>query len=292
MAELTQIADYRCHTGEGPLWHPDEERLYWVDIPNGRLFRYDPATGDHEQCYETDVIGGFTIQTDGSLLLFEDGGRIETWHDGTTRTVVDELEAELDSRFNDVIAEPKGRVFCGTMPTDDRLGRLYRLDTDGTITKLFDGVDIPNGMGFTPDLTGMYFTETEADKIYRFQYDEETGELSDRDVFLDTTEERGSPDGMTVDADGYVWTAYWDGGCLVRYTPDGTEDRRIEFPARKVSCITFGGAEYEDAYATTALGPGEGEAGTRAEEGEGAGMLFRLSPGAEGVPEYRSDVSV
>jgi D-xylono/L-arabinono-1,4-lactonase len=292
MAELTQIADYRCHTGEGPLWHPDEERLYWVDIPNGRLFRYDPATGDHEQCYETDVIGGFTIQTDGSLLLFKDRGRIEAWHDGTTRTVVDELEAELDSRFNDVIADPQGRVFCGTMPTDDRLGRLYRLDTDGTITELFDGVDIPNGMGFTPNLTGMYFTETEADKIYRFQYNEESGELSDRDVFLDTTEERGSPDGMTVDADGYVWTAYWDGGCLVRYTPDGTEDRRIEFPARKVSCITFGGAEYEDAYVTTALGPGEGEAGTRAEEGEGAGMLFRFSPGAEGVPEFRSDVSV
>jgi sugar lactone lactonase YvrE len=292
MGEPTRIADMHCHTGEGPLWHPDEKRLYWVDIPNGRLFRYDPETGDHELCYETDTIGGFTIQPDGALLLFEDKGRIETWHEGRTRTVVDEIEAERDSRFNDVIADPQGRVFCGTMPTDDRLGRLYRLDTDGTITEVLDAVDIPNGMGFTPNRDGMYFNETEADKIYRFEYDQESGELSNRAVFLDTTDERGSPDGMTVDADGYVWTAYWDGGCLVRYTPEGVEDRRIEFPARKVSSVSFGGEEYTDAYVTTALGPGEGDPGSREEEGDGAGALFRLSPGVEGVPEFRSDIPV
>ena len=291
MEEPTRIADTHNHTGEGPLWHPDQRRLYWLDIPNGELFGYDPATDEYEQCYEANAIGGFTIQKDGSLLLFEDKGRVEIWRDGETETVIDEIPAERDTRFNDVIADPEGRVFCGTMPTDDRLGRLYRLDPDGTITEVLDGMDIPNGMGFTPDRSEFYLNETEAESVYRFQYDAGTGEISNREVFLDTEDERGSPDGMTVDADGYVWTAYWNGGCLVRYTPDGEEDRRIELPARKVSCVTFGGEEYENAYVTTALGPGEGEAGSREEEGDGAGALFRISPDVSGRPEFRSDVS-
>ena len=291
MPEPTRVADTHNHTGEGPLWHPDENRLYWLDIPNGELLRYDPATDEHERCYEADAIGGFTIQKDGSLLLFEDAGKVEIWRDGTTETVIEEIPEERDTRFNDVIADPEGRVFCGTMPSDDHLGGLYRLDPDGTITKVLDGLQIPNGMGFTPNRSGFYFNETEAESVYRFEYDAGTGEISNRDVFVDTTDEEGSPDGMTVDADGYVWTAYWNGGCLVRYTPDGEEDRRIDFPARKVSCVTFGGKGYEDAYVTTALGPGEGEPRSREEEGDGAGALFRFSPGVAGRPEFRSDVS-
>lgn len=291
MEEPTLIADTHNHTGEGPLWHPMEKRLYWVDIPNGRLFRYDLETDAHELCYETTVIGGVTVQRNGSLLLFEDGGTVEVWNDGETETVVDSIPEERDSRFNDVIADPKGRVFCGTMPTDDRLGKLYRLDPDGTITRVLDGVDIPNGMGFTPDRTGFYFVETEAEKLYRFRYDADTGAISNREVVVDAADERGNPDGMTVDRDGYVWTAYWNGGCLVRYTPDGVEDRRIDVPARKVSSVTFAGDDYEDAYVTTALGPGEGPPGSRETEGEGAGALFRISPDVGGVPEFHSDIS-
>ena len=292
MSEPELIADYECHTGEGPIWHPDEERLYWVDIPNGRLFRYDPATGDHEQCHDTDVIGGVTVQEDGSLLLFEDRGRVEIWRDGETETVIEEIPGETDSRFNDVVADPAGRVFCGTMPTDERGGRLYRLDRDATYTEVEDDVAIPNGMGFTPDRESMYFTETEARAIYRYDYDEETGDLTDRRTFVSVEDEEGFPDGMTVDAEGHVWSARWDGGCLVRYDPGGTEVGRIEFPARKVSSVAFGGPDLSDAYVTTALGPGEGAAGTKDDEGEGAGALFRIAPGVGGVPEFRSAIGL
>ncbi|MFC6733897.1 SMP-30/gluconolactonase/LRE family protein [Haladaptatus sp. DYSN1] len=285
-----RLVDSSCHTGEGPLWHPDEERLYWVDIPAGVLYRYDPAVDEHERCYETDVIGGFTIQADGSLLLFEDGGRVERWHDGDTDVLIDELPRERNSRFNDVVADPRGRVFCGTMPTETRLGRLYRLDTDGTLSQVVDGLDIPNGLGFSPDGDDLYVTESRASTVYRYEYDEETGALANPDVFIDCSDEPGVPDGLAVDEEGYVWSARWDGGCLVRYAPDGTEVRRIEFPARKVSSVTFGGEDRTNAYVTTALGPGDGPPGDRADEGPGAGALFGFEIAVPGLPENRSKI--
>ena len=291
MTRYERVADGRYHTGEGPLWHPDEERLYWVDIPNGRLFRHDPATGENERCYETDVIGGFTVQDDGSLLLFEDGGRISRWDGecdaGSATTVVDGIDGEAGSRFNDVVADPRGRVFCGTMPTDDRPGRLYRLDADGSVTRVFDEVGLPNGMGFTLDRRRFYFADSIHERIYRFDYDQSTGELSRRETFVDLGDEAGIPDGLTVDAEGYVWSARWDGGRLVRYDPTGAEVARLQFPSRKVASVTFGGPAYGDAYVATAL-----TEASREEEGDGAGALFRFTPDVVGVPEFRSRVSV
>ena len=178
------IADYACECGENPLWHPMEKRLYWLDIPTGRLFRYDPADGTHEQCYQGEVHGGFTIQADGSLLLFQARGAVSVWLDGELTTVIDEIAQERDSRFNDVIADPAGRVFCGTMPTPERSGRLYRMDVDGTLTEVVDGVGTSNGLGFMPDRRGMYYTDTTKHVIYLFDYDEATGAITNQRNFV------------------------------------------------------------------------------------------------------------
>ncbi len=280
------IADYACKTGEGPLWHPLEKRLYWVDIPNGKLFRYDPASGNHEICYEGEQIGGFTIQSTGQLLLFMEKGAVRIWDDGNLTTVIESLPHEENSRFNDVMADPAGRVFCGTMPSPDHLGRLYRLDTDGTITEILDKIKCSNGMGFTLDMKSMYYTDSGAKKIYLFDYDQATGALSQQRVFVDSGEEEGVPDGMTVDAHGYVWSAGWDRGCLIRYAPDGTEERRVTFPARKVSCVTFGGEDYTDMYVTTAGGD------QKDTDGEGAGALYRINLGIRGIEEHFSKVAI
>ena len=280
----TMIADYKCVTGEGPLWHPDEKRVYWVDIPMGRLFRYEPATGRHEQVYEGDEIGGFTIQDDGALLLFMARGAVKEWRDGELTTIIDEIPDERETRFNDVFADPEGRVYCGTMPAPDRPGRLYRLDPDRTLTLLLEGIGVSNGMGFTLDRKSLYYTDTGAGKIYLFDYDQSTGDLSNQRVFVDVSEEVGGPDGMTVDAEGYVWSARWGGSCLVRYAPDGTEVQRVEFPAKKVSCVTFGGDDYTDMYVTTAGG------NTKDVDGPGAGALYRLNLGIGGFPEFRSRI--
>ncbi|MEP7199898.1 MAG: SMP-30/gluconolactonase/LRE family protein [Chloroflexota bacterium] len=282
------IADYQCNTGENPLWHPIEKRVYWTDIPNGKLFRYDPATGHHEQCYSGEVVGGFTIQADGALLLFMARGAIAAWHDGQLKHVVAEIPDERESRFNDVIADPMGGVFCGTMPTPTRLGRLYRLDPDGAITKLLDDIGVSNGMGFTRDHKQMYFTDSRARQIYLFDYDERMGDITNQRVFVTVPDAAGEgvPDGMTVDAEGYVWSARWGGSQLVRYAPDGTIERRIAFPAKKVSSVTFGGDDLTDMYVTTAC------QGPRSEEGAGAGALFRLKVGVRGVPEFFSRVKI
>jgi D-xylonolactonase len=287
-------ADTHCHTGEGPLWHPDEGVVYFLDIPEADLYRYDPADGSHERVLDGEgAIGGFTIQDSGELLLFCDEGRIQPWspESGLGEPVVDSIDGEERSRFNDVIADPRGRVFCGTMPTPEgEPGTLYRLETDGSLSVAIEDARLSNGLGFAPDRRHVYFTETEADRISRYRYDQATGDLSDRETFLDASDLAGHPDGMTVDAEGCVWSAFWDGGRIARYDPDGTELARVEFPATKVSALTFGGPDYDTAYVTTALGPGEGPAGTREEEGERAGALFAVDLGVGGVPEFRSRI--
>lgn len=280
-----QIAvDHKSVVGECPIWHPFDKKLYWIDIPEGIIFRYDPETGNHEEFYSGEVIGGFTIQEDGSLLLFLERGAVKILKDGETSTVIDEIYEELDTRFNDVIADPEGRVFCGTMPAKDNKARLYRLDTDGSITKILDGIGISNGMGFTPDRKQMYFTDSPGGKIYLFDYDLETGKIKNQSVFVTVPESEGVPDGMTVDKEGCIWSARWDGGCLIRYKPDGKEDLRIQFPAKKVSSVTFGGKDYRDIYVTTAGGD------KREEEGPDAGALFHLNLDIQGVPEFLSKI--
>jgi len=284
--QLERIADYECQTGEGPLWHPEEKVVYWLDIPPGRLFKYDPATGHHSQCFdlEGESIGGFTLQADGSLLLFMAKGAIKIWRNGEFETIVDHIPGEENSRFNDVIADPAGRVFCGTMPSPDKLGALYLLDHDGTVTQVLDEIGCSNGMGFTLDAKHMYYTDSTARTLYFLDYHKDTSALTEQRIFLKTPDDEGVPDGMTVDAEGYIWSAKWDGFMLVRYAPDGTEDRRIIFPTKKVSCITFGGDEYTNMYVTTAGGH------DKAENGECAGSLYRLNLGIKGVPEFRSKI--
>jgi D-xylonolactonase len=207
--------------------------------------------------------------------------------------VIDELPGDDELRFNDVIADPAGRVFGGTMPQDsgratagERLGSFYRIDIDGTVTKLFEGTCIPNGMGFTPDRKHMYYTESMDYKIFLYDYDQETGEISDRRVFVETPRSEGLPDGMTVDAEGYVWSARCGGSSLVRYTPQGVEERRIRMPARMITSAIFGGRELDEIYVTSLGGD------DTAQHGEHAGALFRLKLGIRGVEEFRSRIGL
>ena len=280
------VAETRCTVGEGPLWHPDEHLLYWTDIPAGRLWTFDPATGTSETVYDGAVVGGFTLQADGALLLFLERGAVALWRrGGAPKTVVEGIAGEEQNRFNDVIADPAGRVFCGTLANDGGPARLYRLDVDGTMELAIDGVGLANGMGFTPDRRAMYFTDTFGRCIWRYDYDVETGGLSNRAVFVDCSSESSMPDGMTVDAAGDIWSARWEGSCLVRYTPDGTEVQRLSLPAARVTCPTFAGEGYQDMYITTAaIDPLPGD--------EGGGGLFRTRTEVGGVPEFVSRVGL
>ena len=279
------IADYQCIVGEGPLWHPIEQCVYWIDIADGRLFRYEPTTATHALVHGPgDPIGGFTIQEDGALLLFMARGAIRLWRQGIVRTVIEELPAERHSRFNDVVADPMGRVFCGTMATADRPGRLYRLDPDGSLHIVLDHVTIPNGMDFSPDLHTFYFTDSADHTIYAFDYDVTTDAISNQRPLVVTPEGDGVPDGLTVDVEGCLWSARWDGSAVYRYSPTGELLDRLPLPARKVSSVTFGGENYRDLYITTAGG------NQKEQEGWGAGGLFRWQAQVSGRPPFLSRI--
>lgn len=277
------VAPTDCIVGENPLWSPVGERVYWCDIPQGKLYRYNPETGRHVIVYESEPIGGFTVQTDGSLLLFGKDCQIQHWDRGKTTTIVDEIAEERGTRFNDVQADPNGGVFCGTMPTDDREGRLYHVSTDQSIELIETGLAIPNGMGFTPDREHMYLTETNARTIWRYSYDTSTGVLGERESFVQT-EGDGVPDGLAVDESGAVWSAQWDGNAVVRYDDTGEILRTIRFPTKKVSSLTFGN---DDAIYASTAGGDDPEA-----NGSLAGALFRLQGPVAGADPLFSEVAV
>jgi len=292
--------DVRCELGENPLWHAGDACLYWTDIPAGRVYRsaitsnppaHAPAdadavasTSEAVPVFEGAVVGGFTLQTDGALLLFMADGRIARLRaDGVLVPIVDGLPEERGSRFNDVIADPRGRVFCGTLPTPERPGRLYRLDVKGQLRVVVEGVRCSNGLAFSRDRRHLYYTDSHAYAIHRLAYDEETGDVGPPEPFIRAAEADGFPDGLTRDADGCLWSARWGGHCVIRYDPDGREMSRLPLPVPLVTSVTFGGPDLTDLYITTAV---DGAAAAH----EPAGAVFTVNLGIRGEPEFRSRV--
>ena len=235
-------------------------------------------------------MGGFTLQADNSLLLFMDKGTVAVWDDGQiVQTIVDTIPAEIEQRFNDVTADPEGRVFAGTMPFDNveqRSGRLYRLDRDGSYTVVLEEVGVPNGMAFTFDRRFFFFIDSLDNVVWKFDYDQETGAISNRRAFIEFNSDDGIADGMTLDGEGNLWIAMARGWKVVQYGPDARLKRSIELPASFVSSVAFGGQDLSQLFVTTGRLP-EGE-----ELGSAAGTLIALRPGPTGVPELRSRIGI
>ena len=291
---LELIADYPCETGEGPLWHPEEACLYWVDIPPGHLYRYDPARDRHERVFEADrSIGGFTIQENGDLLLFMAAGRVMTWNRNGTDIVIPQVDRDLETRFNDVSAGPQGQVFCGTMATSrtgPADGHLYRLAPNGTLDIKLTGIGTSNGMAWTPDRSRFLHTDTRTRCITSYAWNDATGDFDPATGTLvyQAPEEvdYGRPDGMTIDADGDLWIAHWDGFSVVHTDPSGRVKEILALPVRKVSSVTIAGPDMNDMYITTAGGNDRGF------NGADAGNLFRIPGIARGQPEFQSRIGL
>lgn len=285
------LIDCNDSNAENPLWHPHHQYLYWTDIPCGEIFRYDPQADTYERIYQGESVGGFTIQADGSLLLFKTKGTVEIWNEGKITTVIDTIPEARDTRFNDAIADPKGRVYSGTMATKNTNGKLYLIDLDGSYRVVAEDLLLPNGMGFNSDYNYLYVTDSDRRTIYRFNYDRATGDLSDRRVWLVTPKNEGVPDGLTIDSEGYIWSARWDGSHIYRYSTNGEEAMKIQLPTAKVSCITFGGENYDRMFISTAR---NGEVCDSLQEkwlqNNPAGDIFHLQSDVRGRPEFLSRV--
>ncbi|NLL61820.1 MAG: SMP-30/gluconolactonase/LRE family protein [Candidatus Atribacteria bacterium] len=288
MVEPVIVTDVRCRIGENPSWHTREKKLYWLDIPIGTIYRYDPASSMVEKVVESnEVIGGFTLQEDDSLLLFMERGAIKIWRNNSFLSIMEEIPILNKTRFNDVIVDPMGRVFCGTMPDENGVAYLFLLETNGDIKLILDNVGLSNGMGFTPDKKKIYFTDSKKGEIRLFDYNKKNGSLSKERIFLKIKEPNIEPDGLTVDSEGYIWSAQWNGACIKRYTPQGEEVMKIDLPTKKITSLTFAGESFQEVYVTSAIGE-ENIPGTEDE----AGALFYFKSDIAGIPENRSKVLI
>ncbi len=275
------VANYHCVVGENPRWHDGEGRLYWLDIETGRLFRFDHASGEHECFYRGPVVGGFTFQADGTLLLFEADRIVSLGRRLERRVLVEGIDPDM-ARFNDCLADPEGRVFVGTIGKTKESGGLYRVDLDGSVECLWKGTGCANGMGFTRDLSLFYWTCSTTRTIDRCRYDRETGRLSERTRFYDAPEAEGTPDGLTLDDRDHLWSARWGGSAVLEMDPSGRIVDRVELPVERVSAAAFGGPELDTLYVTTAGGK---EGSDTAD-----GTLYRVRVNRRGKLEYRSRV--
>lgn len=273
--------------GESAIWHEDKQVLYFTDIEGQLLHRHDPATGLTDVVLRGETVADLTIQADGSLLLFQAAGRISRFNDGRTVPIRPDIEADHDTRFNDVFADAEGRVFCGTMPGPNRSGHLYRLDPDGTLTTVIEDAGVSNGMGITRDFAHFYHTNTTRRTITRYPYDHSTGHLGEGVVVVELPADGpDQPDGMTLDANDDIWSASYGGGRVNHFRSDGTFVEAILFPAEKITSVAFGGADLRTAFVTSAEGPG------RPKTGPLAGALFRFEPGVTGKAPYRSRILI
>ena len=280
------VGDARAALGEGPYWVPEDDCLLWVDISGGKLHRtYFPSgetvTMDLDAVSAAfPAVGGGILTAGGSrLALHLPAERGERW----TMRVIAEVPAREGIRFNDAGVDPAGRVWVGSMHTNESepLGVLYRLDAGSVLTTVVKGVTVSNGLGWSPDGVRMYYADSPMRRIDVFDYDPATGEAFQRRVFADLSAFDGVPDGLTVDADGFVWVAIWGGGVLRRFAPDGTQDAVIEVPVSQPTSCAFGGPGMTDLYVTTAsIGLTEAELN----EQPLAGRLLRLRPGPVGLP--------
>jgi len=260
------------------------------------MFQYDPVTDRYEQIHDGFFVGGYALNKSGGIVACIWDGMV-MWHsDEDWVRIVDETFDGHLLRFNDITADPAGRIFGGTV-LDDGLGKLYRFDGDGHIEIVEEGVGCSNGMGYSPDKKTMYHTDSAVRTIYAYDYDLKSGDISNRSVLIKLDDTQGVPDGMTVDSEGYIWTAVWFSGCIIRFDPSGVEERRISIPAFQTSSVMFGGKDLNDIYVTTAdfnvdqggpLDPADYDWAAY-KSGYRGGGLFRIRQDIQGVPENKAD---
>lgn len=240
--------------GEGPVWSQGEGALYWVDIHKKLLQRWVPSSDNIESWLMPSEIGSLAIRKSGGCLVaLRDGFAFVDLDSGLVTPICD-LEEDLPfTRFNDGKCDRRGRFWAGTMDEvfPNRRGSLYRLGEDGKCVKVRGNVGISNGLGWSPDNKTFYYTDSSAHAIFAYSYDHDSGHISNERIFVKTPENY-VPDGLTVDSDGFIWSAKWDGWKIVRYAPSGRIDLEIPMPVQRPTSCIFGGKNLNKLFITTA----------------------------------------
>jgi L-arabinonolactonase len=274
--------------GEGPCWNVEQQCLYWVDSFAPAIRRLDPASGAITSVVLPADVGSFVFARDGSLIAgMRSGFNRVSFESGMVEPIVNPLPANPRLMLNDGKCDRRGRYWCATVHSDfiGRQAELYRLDPDLTARRIDGGFIIGNGIAFSPDDSRMYFADSRDETVWVYDFDIETGVVSDRRVFFSTADIEGRVDGATCDRDGNYWCALVHGGAIACIDPGGKMLERIAVPAKHPTMVAFGGPDLDQLYVTSAsrlLAPEEREAWPH------AGKLFRIDGlGARGIPEPR-----
>jgi sugar lactone lactonase YvrE len=287
------LVDDRNPCGEAPIWDATQQCLYWTDCA-GKFYRYDWNTRRRDIIMENFEITGCALDNSGGFTLINSGG-VWFWNrNDEPSSIVSEIGG-VKLQLNDCIADPEGRLLAGSCFYNAQakypLGKLFCVQTSGAVQILDEGIHLANGLGFSPDGRTLYFADSVARVIYAYEYDSITGRVQNRRVFVRVPGDSGLPDGLTVDKEGFIWSAEWYGGCLCRYDPEGNLERRIRIPAKQTSSLAFGGPQMSDIFVTSAakseptpvMPPGYDP-----DSGYFGGGLFHLNAGISGMAEYRT----
>jgi sugar lactone lactonase YvrE len=280
-SEISCVADVRAILGEGPVWVAAEQALYWVDINGRKVFRLrDGAAISWETPMKVGSIwprqqGGFVAGTESGLAFTKDFARFDIFANPDS--------ALPRNRFNDGKTDRQGRFWAGTMDNSEReaSGTLYRLDGNRDLTAIDGGYRVTNGPAFSPDGGTMYHNDSALQLTYAFDLDA-AGNASNRRDFLRFGKGDGYPDGMTVDAEGCLWIAFWDGWCVRRFSPAGERLFELPVPVQRPTSVAFGGERLETLFVTSARRDLQGtELGSQPL----AGGLFAADVGVQGIAE-------
>lgn len=283
------LVDVKTTLGEGPLWDVEEQRLYWIDSFDGRVFR---ATADGREVRAWDVpqkIGSMCLRRDGGAIVsLQRGFHTLDFKTGVVAPLHDPEPGLPQNRLNDGKVDRQGRFVAGSMDTMEEgpSGALYRVDPDLSVHTLDRNIICSNGPCWSPDGATFYFADTWSGEIWAYDYDVGTGAVSNRRTFARVDRSRGgAADGATVDAEGFLWNALVYDGRLVRYAPDGTVDRIIAMPVKKVTSVMFGGPDLDVLYVTSMAKP---PLPRFPDDGPLRGSLFAIHDlGVRGLPEMR-----
>jgi sugar lactone lactonase YvrE len=280
------VVDCRNRLGEVPVWDVAEQALYWVDIEGKLLQRYTPATGAVERWQMPERISSFALREEGGLIVaFASGIALYDLVTGGIEWIA-RPDKNPRNRFNEGKCDRRGRFWAGTM--DDRMTQhsasLFRVDPDLSVHRMLGEIGISNCFVWSLENDAFFFADSMDRRIYRFDYDHAAGRIANRSLFTDTTAQNVVPDGGTIDEEGFIWNAQWDGWRVVRYAPDGRIDRIVEMPVQKPTSCMFGGPDLATLYVTSAIWDLTPD---KLKDQPAAGGLFALDLGIRGVPEPR-----
>jgi sugar lactone lactonase YvrE len=296
MGEPVCVAPSGDRCGEGPLWHPEEQALYWTDINRFLAHRWNAADGSVKTWFFDEPVTALALTAREDTLAVALGSRVILWSPRTDarRDQGFRLDGWPAVRLNEGRVDPRGSLWLGSMRNNVRPdgsageaggtdGALYRVDPDGAASEWKRGIGIANTLAWSPDETRLYFADTLANRIWVYDYDPSTGAIGgERTFFADFP--RGLPDGSAMDREGFLWNCRHGGGCVVRIAPDGRVDQVAELPVTNVTSCIFGGEDRRTLYVTSAAnGAPEGE--------RMAGSVFAIGTDVKGLTENRFGVT-